>query len=308
MRTEQIIYLSEIHKTSSLHKASDNLHISPQALSLSIRNLEDELNLQVLNRSKTGVTLTSKGLQLLLAGETFLNSFARLQDKKQKDYSNVLQGSLEILTTSGVIETFLPSAISQLYLDCPQFCPVFQILEFDSIVQRLQFDKIKLALAYQISINEKPLYNLDKSELSFHPILTGSYYCMVHKDSPIAHYKTISLNTIAKHPFVIYTPSKSLVLRLLESCNHMPKIIYADNMALYKQLLKDGVGLAVTLILHNSDTPAIPIPNLHPIPIKEKIISELGYLQKNNVSLSKKYLAFIQYLSDFYASPHSENF
>ena len=97
---------------------------------------------------------------------------------------------------------------------------------------------------------------------------------MVHKDSPIAHYKTVSLNTIAKHPFVIYTPSKSLVLKPLETRNHMPKIIYADS-------------------------PVIPIPNLHPIPIKEKIISELGYLQKAS--------AFIQYLSDFYASPHRKN-
>ena len=36
MRTEQILYLSEIHRTSSLHRASENLHISVQSLSLSI--------------------------------------------------------------------------------------------------------------------------------------------------------------------------------------------------------------------------------------------------------------------------------
>ena len=45
MRTEQILYLSEIHRTSSLHRASENLHISVQSLSLSINTLEKEFGL-----------------------------------------------------------------------------------------------------------------------------------------------------------------------------------------------------------------------------------------------------------------------
>lgn len=32
MRVEQIVYLNEIHKQMSLHKAAENLHLSPQAL------------------------------------------------------------------------------------------------------------------------------------------------------------------------------------------------------------------------------------------------------------------------------------
>lgn len=60
MRTDQIIYLNEINRRSSLHQASENLHISTQALSLSIKSLEEELGFQILERSRTGVTLTKK--------------------------------------------------------------------------------------------------------------------------------------------------------------------------------------------------------------------------------------------------------
>lgn len=49
MRTEQILYLDAIYRCSSLHKASETLHISTQALSLSIRTLEKEMDFPFLN-------------------------------------------------------------------------------------------------------------------------------------------------------------------------------------------------------------------------------------------------------------------
>ena len=71
MRTEQIIYLREINSTSSLTESSKNLHISVQALSSSIANLEKELGVSLVNRSRRGSVLTANGLKLLAAGEVF---------------------------------------------------------------------------------------------------------------------------------------------------------------------------------------------------------------------------------------------
>ena len=40
MRTEQINYLAQIAESGSLHKAAENLHISVQALAMSLSSLE----------------------------------------------------------------------------------------------------------------------------------------------------------------------------------------------------------------------------------------------------------------------------
>ena len=59
MRTEQLLYLLEISKNPSLHIASEKLNMTPQALSASIRKLEEEVGFAVLERTTQGVTLTS---------------------------------------------------------------------------------------------------------------------------------------------------------------------------------------------------------------------------------------------------------
>lgn len=300
MRTEQIVYLTEIHKVSSLHKASEVLHISPQALSLSMRTLEDELGFQILERTRTGVVLTQKGNQLLQAGKNFLKHLHKLQQIPEKKYQTILQGSFDLMVTNGVIETILPSAISQLYIDYPQFHLTLRALEFEQIIDTLQTSTNELALIYQLSINGNAVTEIDTAAFHFHDLLAGTYHCMVHKNFPIYHYKSISLKSIAKYPFVIYTPTKALILKLLEYGDCNPKIIYVDNFTLYKQLLKDGAGLAMTLIINESDIPAVEIPNLKPIPIKENILSTLGCLQKKEQTLSPKAEALLLYLSDFY--------
>jgi len=307
LRTEQLLYLSEIQKTASLHKASENLHISTQALSLSIRNLETELQFQILNRSRTGVTLTQKGNQLLTIGNQFLDQLYHLQQQPEKKYKNILEGSLEIMATPGVMETFLPAAISQLYLDYPKLRLSSQIMEYERIIKMLPNTKTEIALIYQLTINGVPITNLQNTDFIFKPFLAGTYYCMVHKNSPIYHYKSISIKSIAKYPFIVYEPTKKLILKLLHCEETSPKLLLVDNFALYKQLLKDGAGITMTIILDQSTKPAIPIPNMKPIPIKENIRSTLGYIFQKNMLFSPKASAFLQYLSDFYALPYKDN-
>ena len=65
MRTEQLIYLIDIAKTGSINNTAQRLFTSQQSISESIKKLENELGCTILNRSKTGVTLTEDGLYVL---------------------------------------------------------------------------------------------------------------------------------------------------------------------------------------------------------------------------------------------------
>ena len=65
MRLEQLSSFLEVAKHSSLASASRNLHMTQQALSASIKNMETELGVTLLRRSSRGVALTSEGRQLL---------------------------------------------------------------------------------------------------------------------------------------------------------------------------------------------------------------------------------------------------
>lgn len=308
MRTDQIIYLEEINHKSSLHQASESLHISTQALSLSIKSLEEELGFQILERSRIGVTLTEKGKALLHIGKNFLDQLQAIQNTPMQKYQLSLTGSLEVLATNGIIETLFPPLISQLFFDYPDFHLKPKNSEFSAILPPLINDSYEFALIYQCSINNKLVTCYDETLFEFFPILSGSYYCTIPESFSISHYKSISLNTMANYPIILFSPTKDVLLKLFEYVNKDCNIVFIDNYSVFTQLLAKGAGLSLTLVMDQSKLPVISLPNLKLIPFKERIHSDLGYIYKKDHLFSPKSAAFLSYLKEYLVKYGIQNF
>ena len=54
MRLEQLYYFSEIAKCNSMSIAAEHLHIAQPSLSLAIKQLEQELEVQLFTRYRKG--------------------------------------------------------------------------------------------------------------------------------------------------------------------------------------------------------------------------------------------------------------
>lgn len=65
MRSEWLEYFSDVVQLGSIKASASLHHISPQGLSKSIRSLETELGLRLLERNANSVCLTPEGAQLL---------------------------------------------------------------------------------------------------------------------------------------------------------------------------------------------------------------------------------------------------
>lgn len=81
MRTEQLQYLVDILKTGSINKTAQHFFISQQAVSSSLRQLENELGCTLLNRTATGVSLTDRGLLAVEFAHTVMQDYALLLDQ-----------------------------------------------------------------------------------------------------------------------------------------------------------------------------------------------------------------------------------
>lgn len=75
MRIEQLTYFLEVAKTHSINKAAENLFVTQPGLSDSIKKMEGELGLKLLNRSKTGVSLTENGKIVAQHALTILDAY-----------------------------------------------------------------------------------------------------------------------------------------------------------------------------------------------------------------------------------------
>ncbi len=79
MTLQQLIYVVEVAKYSSINKAAKNLYVSQPSLSKSILSLEHELNVTLFIRNKKGITITDDGMEFIQYARTVLSQFNNIK-------------------------------------------------------------------------------------------------------------------------------------------------------------------------------------------------------------------------------------
>lgn len=306
MRTEQLLYLLEISKNPSLHIASEKLNMTPQALSASIRKLEEELGFAILARTNQGVTLTSDGRALLTAGKRFLSAVSKIQQKPSAQRQNALQGHMTILATAGTADTILAPVLSHMYIDHPQLRLEVTLAKYHEIIAALLTQPGGLGIVYQIYRNGQAVAPLDDA-LIFEPFVKGRYYCAAHKRFAVSRYRSASLKTLLEYPHVIYEPSASLTLDIFDDVGRPANILYANTLALFQQMISSGVGLGFAMVIDNTLPPIIDLPDTRLIAIKDNVTCRLGCLHHRDRPLNQRSQQFLAYLHDYYLASSGDD-
>ena len=115
MRMEQLKYLVDIAETKSMSKTAERMFASSQAVSQSIKQLELELNTELLVRTHMGVFLTKNGEGVVERAKRILNEVTQmnqliLDSKQQVDADAVFR--VRIGSTSAVTNIVLPSILA----------------------------------------------------------------------------------------------------------------------------------------------------------------------------------------------------
>lgn len=113
MDINQFIYFGEICRVGSLSKAADNLHLSQQGLSLSIKRLESELSCQLFYRKPTGLELTEAGVMFKRESEAAMEHINRIYQFCHA--TNESKSSVTIACTVNMI-TRIPANLRHLLL------------------------------------------------------------------------------------------------------------------------------------------------------------------------------------------------
>ena len=88
MTLNQLKYIIAVSKENSLNDAAKKLFISQPSLSAAVHSLEEELGFDIFIRSKSGITLTPKGIEFLGYARSVVEQYDIL-DAKYISKSNV---------------------------------------------------------------------------------------------------------------------------------------------------------------------------------------------------------------------------
>ena len=88
MEIRQLRHFVAAAEAGNMRKASENIHISHPALSMSIKNLEADLGVVLLNKNRRGVQMTAAGEQFLKSAHSLLRQFDVLRNTLQGTEGN----------------------------------------------------------------------------------------------------------------------------------------------------------------------------------------------------------------------------
>ncbi|MCM3764185.1 LysR family transcriptional regulator [Neobacillus niacini] len=208
MEIRQLTYFTEVAKEKSFTIAARNLHISQPALSKMVKNLEDELGVQLFDRSEKFLHLTDAGEQLYERAQKLLFEFESLSESI-RDTEQLKKGHIKVGIPPVIGTSYFPKLIAgfrQLYPGV-----ILSILEEGAmnISDRVEDGSIDAGVI---------ILPVDETKFDFIPIFSDENKLIVHRSHPLASKEVIDYEDLKDESFVLLNETFKLHHHIIASC------------------------------------------------------------------------------------------
>lgn len=194
MRIEQLEYAAAVARFGSFRRAAEELRISQPALSETVRKLEAELGVDILDRQRTGATITEQGRELLPQLLDVIEAANRLRLAAEEQHEG---GRVVRLGSVGAAASPLLAAVVGAFRETHPAAQVEVVL-----VQQQRLHRALLEGSLDLGL----VNYLDDDELveELHTIelLHGRPVVCIHGDSPLALCAAVAPAQLAYEPLI----------------------------------------------------------------------------------------------------------
>lgn len=161
MTLTQLKYMIAVAEAGNFTLAAEKSFVTQPTLSMQIQKLEEELDVQIFNRSKKPIRLTSVGEEILVQARKIISEAKRMDDivAQEKGY---IGGTFRLGIIPTVMPTLLPLFLTHFMKNYPNVELRIEELNTATIMTRLQEGKLDAGIAATPLKNEKllerPLY------------------------------------------------------------------------------------------------------------------------------------------------------
>lgn len=283
MTLQQLKYALTIAGCGSMNEAAKQLFLSQPGLSESIRELEQEIGLQIFLRSNRGIVITPDGEEFLGYARQVTEQFGLLKakyiEKKTKEKFSV---SMQHYTFA--VKAFVET-VKKAGMDRYEFA-VHETTTYD-VMENVRNFKSEVGVLYLNEFNGKVMTKIiHEKSLEFIELFQCDTYVYLWSGHPLAAKDVISMKELDEYPCLSFDQGQNNSLYLAEemkSTYDYQRLIKANDRATLLNLM---VGInAYTLCsgivceeLNGSDYIAIPL--------KETEKMRIGYVKRKGVKIS----------------------
>lgn len=266
----QLEYFKIIAETGSLTKAAEMLHISQPAMSSMLKKFEEELNVELFDRSPNRIRLNQTGEIALVHVNHILRSAEQMK-------SDLLSAARESLSLS---IGFCDPGVR--WFCVPRFSLAYPEIQIkDELYEGTEASKMLTERVYDLIVSPQPVKG---SHIQSNPFLPDQVYLSAPVGNKILEHENISLRDIPAQP-LLYPQIGGYFLSQIENVidkNNLPITLIKNNYNITQHMIRTTNFLttisSLSMDLRNDGTHRALIPMSDP---ELSVMYHISFLKTN---------------------------
>ena len=299
MTLAQLRYAITVAGASSMNEAARKLFISQPSLSAAIKELEEEVGVELFKRTNRGISVTLEGEEFIGYARQVVEQYNLIESKYILKENTKKKFGVSMQHYTFAVKAFV-EMVKQFGMDEYEF-EIHETKTYD-VIEDVKNCKSEIGILYLNDFNKKVLTKLfHESAVEFHELLKCHIYVYLWKGHPLASKEEITLEELEEDPCLSFDQGHNNSFYFAEevlSTYDYKRLIKANDRATFLNLMigLNGYTLCSGIMceeLNGSDYCAIKL--------KSDEIMTIGYIARKGVQVSplgKKYLEEISKYKD----------
>lgn len=220
----------------SFTKAAEILNYSQSGISRMIGDLEKDWNLTLLERNRTGISLTSDGARLLPYVQNLCKEYQNLQ-MQVDDLRGIQSGLIRIGTFSSVATHWLPKIIAAFQKDYPGIDYELLLGDYTEIESWIASGRVDCGF---LRIPTRPDFDII-------PLAKDRLLAILPEGHSLANANKVPLSGLCKEPFMLLEKGARAEITEIFERNHLqPHVHFTtwDDYAIMS-MVESGLGVSI---------------------------------------------------------------
>ena len=297
MTLQQLRYAIAIADNKSMNKAANELLIAQPSLSSGIKELENEIQIQIFSRSNRGIAITPEGEEFLGYARQMPDHYRLIEEKYVERKLSKKKFSVSMQHYTFAVEAFIEMA-KKFGMDEYEFA--IHETKTSEVIDNVYVGRSEVGIIYKNAFNDKFIDKiLREKELEFIPLFECKIYVYMSKKNPLASKERVDFEELQQYPCLSFEQGDNNSFYYAEevlSTQDYKQIIKADDRATLLNLMVglNGYTLCSGIIcakLNGDDYAAVPLNTEETMTI--------GYIKRKRMPLSGLGTQYIQELKRY---------
>lgn len=295
MRIQQLEYLERIIEAGSINEAAKRLFLTQPSLSNAVKELENEMGIQIFQRSSGGISLTAEGREFMTYSKQILDQVNLMNERYKNGQQRKQSFSVSAQHYAFVVHAFVELIKS---VNANEYQFTLRETETQNIFNDLAQFKSELGILYTNGFNQKIMQRLFKeNNLVFTPLFVAKPHIFVSRYNPLTSKSSVNLSDLEDYPYLSYEQGEVNSFyfseEILSTLSHKKTIKVSDRATIFNLM----VGLNGYTISSGIISSKLNDDKIVAIPLNVDDDITLGWLKHRQVELSplaERYLTMLK--------------